>query len=59
MAPTQILVLEHAFHFSLPDVSNKTIALLSKLTFDGEGNVSAKIILISFRVNVSNMILLI
>ena len=35
-------VLEHAFHFSLPDIPNKTVSLLSKLTFDGGGNVSAK-----------------
>jgi hypothetical protein len=41
MAP-QITVLEHAFGFSLPDIPNKTISLLSKLTFDGGGNVSAK-----------------
>jgi hypothetical protein len=41
MAP-QITVLEHAFHFSLPDIPNKTVSLLSKLTFDGGGNVSAK-----------------
>jgi hypothetical protein len=42
MAPAQIIVLEHAFHFSLPNIPNKTVSLLSKLTFDGEGNVSAK-----------------
>jgi hypothetical protein len=41
MAP-QITVLEHTFHFSLPDIPNKTVSLLSKLTFDGVGNVSAK-----------------
>ena len=41
MAP-QITVLEHAFYFSLPDIPNKTVSLLSKLTFDGGGNVSAK-----------------
>jgi hypothetical protein len=41
MAP-QITVFEHAFHFSLPNIPNKTVSLLSKLTFDGEGNVSAK-----------------
>ena len=40
MAP-QITVLEHAFHFSLPDISNKTTDLFSELTFDGEGNTSA------------------
>jgi hypothetical protein len=38
----QITVLEHAFHFSLHDVPNKTVSHLSKLTFDGGGNVSAK-----------------
>jgi hypothetical protein len=41
MAP-QITVLEHAFNFSLPDVPNETVSHLSKLTFDGEGNISAK-----------------
>jgi hypothetical protein len=41
MAP-QITVLGHAFHFSLPDIPNKIVSLLSKLTFDGGGNVSAK-----------------
>jgi hypothetical protein len=41
MAP-QITVLEHAFHFSLPDIPNETISHLSKLTFNGWGNVSAK-----------------
>jgi hypothetical protein len=41
MAP-QIIVLEHAFHFSLLDIPNKTVFSLSKLTFDGGGNVSAK-----------------
>jgi hypothetical protein len=41
MAP-QITVLEHAFNFSLPDVPNETVSCLSKLTFDGEGNTSAK-----------------
>jgi hypothetical protein len=41
MAP-QITVLEHAFKFSLPDVPNETVSCLSKLTFDGEGNLSAK-----------------
>jgi hypothetical protein len=37
----QITVLEHAFYFSLPDISNKTTDLFSELTFDGEGNTSA------------------
>jgi hypothetical protein len=41
MAP-QITVLEHAFNFSLPDVPNETVSCLAKLTFDGEGNLSAK-----------------
>jgi hypothetical protein len=41
MAP-QITVLEHAFNFSLPDVPNETVSCLSKLTFDGEGNLSTK-----------------
>jgi hypothetical protein len=41
MAP-QITVLEHAFHFSLPDISNETVSRLYKLTFDGGGDVSAK-----------------
>jgi hypothetical protein len=41
MAP-QIIVLEHAFHFSLPNIPNETVSLLSKLTFDGGGDVSAK-----------------
>jgi hypothetical protein len=41
MAP-QITVLEHAFNFSLPDVPNEIVSRLSKLTFDGEGNTSAK-----------------
>jgi hypothetical protein len=41
MAP-QIVVLEHAFNFSLPDVPNKTVSCLSKLTFDGGGNISTK-----------------
>jgi hypothetical protein len=47
MAP-QITVLEHAFNFSLPDVPNETVSRLSKLTFDGEGNTSAKDHLIKF-----------
>jgi hypothetical protein len=38
----QITLLEHAFNFSLPDVPNETVSCLSKLTFDGEGNTSAK-----------------
>jgi hypothetical protein len=29
-------------NFSLPDIPNKTVSLLSKLTFDGGGDVSAK-----------------
>ena len=41
MAP-QITVLEHAFHFSLPDIPNETISRFSKLTFDGGRDVSAK-----------------
>ena len=41
MAP-QIIVLEHSFHFSLPDIPNETVSLLSKLTFDGGGDVPAK-----------------
>jgi hypothetical protein len=41
MAP-QITMLEHAFNFSLPDVPNETVSRLSKLTFDGGGNTSAK-----------------
>jgi hypothetical protein len=41
MAP-QTTVLEHAFNFSLPDVPNETVSCLSKLTFDGEGDISAK-----------------
>jgi hypothetical protein len=41
MAP-QITVLEHDFHLSLPDIPNKTVSLLSKLTFDGGGNVFGK-----------------
>jgi hypothetical protein len=41
MAP-QITVLEHAFNFSLPNVPNETVSRLSKLTFDGGGNISAK-----------------
>jgi hypothetical protein len=41
MAP-QITVLEHAFNFSLPDIPNDIVSCLSKLTFDGEGNLSAK-----------------
>jgi hypothetical protein len=41
MAP-QITVLEHAFNFLLPNVPNETVSRLSKLTFDGGGNTSAK-----------------
>jgi hypothetical protein len=41
MAP-QITVLEHVFHFSLPNVPNETVSRLSKLKFDGRGDVSAK-----------------
>jgi hypothetical protein len=41
MAP-QISVLEHSFHFSLPNIPNETVSLLSKLTFDGGQNVFAK-----------------
>jgi hypothetical protein len=40
--PPQIMVLEHAFHFSLPNISNKTVSCFSKLTFDGGGDVSTK-----------------
>jgi hypothetical protein len=36
MAP-QITMLEHAFHFSLPDIPNEIVSRLSKLTFDGGG----------------------
>jgi hypothetical protein len=39
MSP-KITVLEHAFHFSLPVIPNKTTNLFSELTFDGEGNTS-------------------
>jgi hypothetical protein len=35
-------VLEHAFHFSLLDIPNETVSLVSKLSFDGGGDVSAK-----------------
>jgi hypothetical protein len=38
----QITVLEHAFHFSLLDIPNETLSHLSKLTFDGGEDVSAK-----------------
>jgi hypothetical protein len=38
MAPTQIIVLEHAFNVSLPVISNKTMDRFSEITFDGEGN---------------------
>jgi hypothetical protein len=38
----QITVLEHSFHFSLPNVPNETVSHVSKLTFDGRGDVSAK-----------------
>jgi hypothetical protein len=41
MAP-QITVLEHDSHFSLPDIPNETVSFLSKLTFDGGGDVSKK-----------------
>jgi hypothetical protein len=40
MAP-QITALEHAFHFSLPDIPNEIISHLANLTFDGGGDVSA------------------
>jgi hypothetical protein len=40
MAPAQITVLKHAFNVTLPIIPNKTIDLVSKLTFDGEGNTS-------------------
>ena len=54
MAP-QITMLEHAFHFSLPDIPNETFSLLSKLTFDGGGMYLQKTILTSFGVNASSM----
>jgi hypothetical protein len=38
----QITVSEHAFNFSLPNVPNETVSRLSKLTLDGEGNLSTK-----------------
>ena len=38
----QITVLEHAFHFSLPDIPNEIVSRLSKLTFYGGGDVSTK-----------------
>ena len=38
----QITVLEHAFHFSLLDIPNETVSRLSKLTFDGGRDLSAK-----------------
>jgi hypothetical protein len=41
MAP-KITVMEHAFNFLLPDVPNESVSHLSKLTFDGGGNTSAK-----------------
>jgi hypothetical protein len=58
MAP-QITVLEHDFHFSLPDIPNETVSLLSKLTFDGGGMYLQNTILTSFGVKASGMIFLI
>jgi hypothetical protein len=39
---SQITVLEHSFHFSLPEVTNETVSRLSKLTFDGGINAYSK-----------------
>jgi hypothetical protein len=41
MALAQITVSEHAFNFSLPVISNKTVDLFSELIFDGEGHTFA------------------
>jgi hypothetical protein len=58
MAP-QNTMLEHDFHFSLPDIPNDTVSRLSKLTFDGGGMYLQNTILTSFGVNASSMIFLI
>jgi hypothetical protein len=55
----QITVLEHAFHFSLPDIPNERISRLSKLTFDDGGMYLQKTTLTIFGVNASSMIFLI
>jgi hypothetical protein len=52
MAPGQITVLEHAFHFSLAVIPNKTVDLFSELTFDGEGNTSAVDHISNFFINI-------
>jgi hypothetical protein len=38
---SQITMMKHSFHFSLPFIPNKTTNLFSELTFNGEGNTSA------------------
>ena len=42
MAHAQILVWESVFSFTLIDIPNETVNLLSKLEFDGEGNIFEK-----------------
>ena len=42
MAHAQIPVWESIFNFTLVNIPNETINLLSKLEFDGEGDISAR-----------------
>ena len=42
MAHAQIPVWESVFNFSLVNIPNETINLLSKLEFDGKGDISAR-----------------
>ena len=42
MASTQIPVWEHVFNFTSIDIPSKTVSLLSRHKFDGEGKLSAR-----------------
>ena len=59
MAHAQIPVWESVFNFTLVNIPNETINLLSKLEFDGEGDISAREHLGKFLCIVTNIRLLI
>ena len=60
MAHAQIPVWESIFSFTLIDIPNERVNLLSKLEFDGEGDIYARKHLKNFFcLNVINIILLI
>ena len=50
MAPTQIPVGEHVFNLPSVTIPSKTVSLLSRLKFDGEGKLSAREHLLKFSI---------